>query len=375
LMETRKLPDIFSHKKDAKDIEKIAFNNQYLQFRIITDPLLVVVMLVAIRMFMSMNLVFRLGFRLSLSGLLLLGVFKFASSSLYIWHKLRSDLPALVLDKQGIINNVSRVSKGYISWQDICWFDVYKGGYEQQVLRLHLCKSQRYTENAFIRWIYGDIQRASYKTVCITTNFLNIYRDEFSEFISDIKTRHSRVKGKANRYEVAHSKKNLWLTYMVCVLSSIVTVILLFSYDINPLLDGYHRGAVISGLLLILFSMRFILTRWRELGSKEPALIFDQQGIIDNASPVCAGRIAWQDIRRFKEYWSTHRIGSRSSRHRYFRIELCHPQNYDSRSLRHWLYRDISSSFYTKIDVPMAFLKINIDELLKCANEMKASCK
>lgn len=96
--------------------------------------------------------------------------------------------------------------------------------------------------------------------------------------------------------EIPFSKPKILMMFGGCAFIAAVLVVLLIQDDI-----GLIRAFLVAPMALLTgFVAWFSFCKWVE---KQPALVIDDEGIIDNSNALSVGRIEWGQIQKFTVNW------------------------------------------------------------------------
>lgn len=126
----------------------------------------------------------------------------------------------------------------------------------------------------------------------------------------------------------------------------------------NPDTPAARRSAyrIVGAAVTILFSLGFLAFLYKLL-QRQPALVIDDQGVIDQASGITAGRIPWEDITGFEIV----SVGAAPL----FVVHVANPNDYLSRAGA--MKRKVGEANLRRVGSPIAmsanFIDADIDEL------------
>jgi hypothetical protein len=102
---------------------------------------------------------------------------------------------------------------------------------------------------------------------------------------------------------------------------------------------------------------------------RRPALMIDREGIVDNSSAVCAGRVPWRDIVDIRV--------SEIAGQRVLTIDVCDPQRYLERggAMRRWLTAANTRLVGGPVNISASALGVRFDELVNLLVEALARHK
>ncbi|NLI79007.1 MAG: hypothetical protein GX442_21515 [Candidatus Riflebacteria bacterium] len=159
------------------------------------------------------------------------------------------------------------------------------------------------------------------------------------------------------RREVPLSKGKLVAILLGCVGFLALAVWLWTIADVQARYPGLYVKTV-AGVVFVVFGWMGAVT----LGScldRSPGLILDAEGIVDNASGVGAGRIAWSEITGFRVVT----IRAQTS----LAIDVTDPERFVRRAsgVRRWLVRLNWEYFGTPVHIGSQALQIGFPELVE----------
>ena len=161
----------------------------------------------------------------------------------------------------------------------------------------------------------------------------------------------------SGRVVVPLSKRKIVLAVLGCA------VFVALAVAFWPALDGLPSGQWTRWKLIAALSATIAffgaggLYLIRKLFDREPGLVIDDEGIVDNASGVSAGRIPWSHIKGFHV--------TTVKGQRFLTIDVHSPEIYIERAppLKRPLVRVNAAYFGSPIQIGTATLRIDFDEL------------
>ena len=123
-------------------------------------------------------------------------------------------------------------------------------------------------------------------------------------------------------------------------------------------------GVIISGVFLFYLG--------RMLFDSSPGLLISSEGIVDNTSPVAAGKVPWDEITRITVSRVESPVDSESFAPLFFlAVHVRHPNRYieEGNALERMLRRQNYQWFGTPVRLTPMTLKIKFDEMAKIVQE------
>lgn len=113
----------------------------------------------------------------------------------------------------------------------------------------------------------------------------------------------------------------------------------------------------VGGSISIVFFGGVLIVIIIKLLDKKPAMVIDENGILDNASGVSAGLITWKDI--------THTRIEQVMNNRFLIIYTTNPEKYLQKVSRTkaWLMKRNMAMYGSPITIPASTIKYNLNEL------------
>lgn len=160
---------------------------------------------------------------------------------------------------------------------------------------------------------------------------------------------------------ISTSKKKLLLLSLTCAVFILVGVwIILYNPSVrNPFFDNFYFKYLVGGLSVLVFGI-FIIYPIIKLFDTKPALIIDENGIVDNSSAVALGRIPWNDIISITE--------TKYFTQKFITVKLSNPEYYIERQSNKLKRKTLKANFNkngSPVNISTNSMSIKHDQLLQ----------